>query len=98
MLREGYRAAAGAAAALRRDIRRAGGAPQGARRISAPTVDLLRTFASQSVLAIQNARLFLEIEEKGGSSPSASQHKSQFLANMSHELRTPLNAIIGLTE
>jgi len=62
------------------------------------TIDLLQTFASQSVIAIQNARLFQEIEEKGRQLEVASQHKSQFLANMSHELRTPLNAIIGLTE
>ena len=62
------------------------------------TVDLLRTFASQSVLAIQNARLFLEIEEKGRQLAEASKHKSQFLANMSHELRTPMNAILGYTE
>jgi signal transduction histidine kinase/DNA-binding response OmpR family regulator len=62
------------------------------------TVDLLETFADQSVLAIQNARLFREIEEKGRELELASQHKSQFLANMSHELRTPLNAIIGVTE
>jgi GAF domain-containing protein/DNA-binding response OmpR family regulator len=62
------------------------------------TVDLLQTFAAQSVLAIQNARLFQEIEEKGRELAQASQHKSQFLANMSHELRTPLNAIIGVTE
>jgi GAF domain-containing protein/DNA-binding response OmpR family regulator len=62
------------------------------------TVDLLQTFATQSVLAIQNARLFHEIEEKGRELAEASQHKSQFLANMSHELRTPLNAIIGVTE
>jgi signal transduction histidine kinase len=62
------------------------------------TVDLLQTFATQSVLAIQNARLFHEIEEKGRELAEASQHKSQFLANMSHELRTPLNAIIGLTD
>jgi len=62
------------------------------------TIDLLQTFASQSVIAIQNARLFQEIEEKGRQLEIASQHKSQFLANMSHELRTPLNAIIGLTE
>jgi signal transduction histidine kinase/DNA-binding response OmpR family regulator len=64
----------------------------------APVLDLLQTFATQSVLAIQNARLFQEIEEKGRQLELASQHKSQFLANMSHELRTPLNAIIGLTE
>jgi signal transduction histidine kinase len=63
-----------------------------------PTVKLLETFASQSVLAIQNARLFHEIEEKGHQLEVASQHKSQFLANMSHELRTPLNAILGYTE
>ena len=50
------------------------------------------------MLAIQNARLFSEIEEKSRALQVASQHKSQFLANMSHELRTPLNAIIGLTE
>ena len=62
------------------------------------TVDLLKTFAAQSVLAIQNAQLFQEIEEKGQQLEQASQHKSQFLANMSHELRTPLNAIIGYSE
>jgi signal transduction histidine kinase len=62
------------------------------------TVDLLRTFAAQSVLAIQNARLFSEIGEKSRQLEVASQHKSQFLANMSHELRTPLNAILGYTE
>jgi signal transduction histidine kinase len=62
------------------------------------TVDLLQTFGAQSVLAIQNARLFHEIEEKGRELAQASQHKSQFLANMSHELRTPLNAIIGVSE
>jgi GAF domain-containing protein len=61
-------------------------------------VDLMRAFASQSVLAIQNARLFREIEEKGRQLETASRHKSQFLANMSHELRTPLNAILGYTE
>ena len=62
------------------------------------TVDLLQTFAAQSVLAIQNANLFSEVEEKSRQLEIASQHKSQFVANMSHELRTPLNAIIGLTE
>ena len=62
------------------------------------TVDLLQTFAAQSVLAIQNARLFTEIEEKSRQLEVASEHKSQFLANMSHELRTPLNAILGYTE
>jgi signal transduction histidine kinase/putative methionine-R-sulfoxide reductase with GAF domain len=62
------------------------------------TVDLIKTFAAQSALAIQNARLFHEIEDKGRQLEVASQHKSQFLANMSHELRTPLNAILGYTE
>ena len=62
------------------------------------TIDLLETFADQSVLAIQNARLFREIEEKSRELAEASKHKSQFLANMSHELRTPLNAILGYAE
>jgi signal transduction histidine kinase len=61
-------------------------------------VNLLQTFAGQSVLAIQNARLFREIEDKGRQLEMASKHKSQFLANMSHELRTPLNAILGYTK
>jgi signal transduction histidine kinase len=61
-------------------------------------IDLLDTFAAQSVLAIQNARLFREIEEKSRELAEASKHKSQFLANMSHELRTPLNAILGYAE
>ena len=60
--------------------------------------ELLQTFATQSVLAIQNARLFREIEEQRRALEVASQHKSQFLANMSHELRTPMNAIIGVSE
>src|SRR5204863_2510025 len=58
----------------------------------------LQTFASQSALAIQNARLFSEIEDKSRQLEEVSQHKSDFLANMSHELRTPLNAIIGFSE
>jgi len=62
------------------------------------TVELLQTFATQSVLAIQNARLFREIAEKSLELEVASHHKSQFLANMSHELRTPLNAILGYSE
>jgi signal transduction histidine kinase len=62
------------------------------------TIELLSTFATQSALAIQNARLFHEIEDKSHQLEAASQHKSEFLANMSHELRTPLNAIIGFSE
>jgi signal transduction histidine kinase len=62
------------------------------------TIELLKTFAAQSVLAIQNARLFGEIDEKSRQLEIESRHKSQFLANMSHELRTPLNAILGYTE
>jgi signal transduction histidine kinase len=61
-------------------------------------VNLLQTFATQSALAIQNARLFREIEDKSRQVEAASRHKSEFLANMSHELRTPLNAIIGFSE
>jgi len=61
-------------------------------------IDVLKTFATQSALAIQNARLFREIEDKSRQLEVASQHKSEFLANMSHELRTPLNAIIGFSE
>ncbi len=61
-------------------------------------VDVLKTFATQSALAIQNARLFREIEDKSRQLEVASQHKSEFLANMSHELRTPLNAVIGFSE
>ena len=60
--------------------------------------ELLQTFAAQSSVAIQNARLFREIEQKSKELEIASRHKSQFLANMSHELRTPLNAILGYTE
>ena len=61
-------------------------------------IDLLKTFATQSALAIQNARLFREIEDKSRQIEAANRHKSEFLANMSHELRTPLNAIIGFSE
>jgi GAF domain-containing protein len=61
-------------------------------------VELLKTFATQSALAIQNARLFRELADKSRQLEAASQHKSEFLANMSHELRTPLNAIIGFSE
>jgi len=61
-------------------------------------VDLLKTFASQAVIAIQNVRLFNEIQDKSLLLELANRHKSEFLANMSHELRTPLNAIIGFSE
>jgi signal transduction histidine kinase len=61
-------------------------------------IALLRTFADQAVIAIQNARLFHEIQDKSRQLEVANQHKSEFLANMSHELRTPLNAIIGFSE
>jgi len=61
-------------------------------------MSLLTTFANQAVIAIQNARLFHEIQEKSAQLEVANKHKSEFLANMSHELRTPLNAIIGFSE
>src|SRR5262245_52656840 len=64
----------------------------------ADTLELLRTCATQSALAIENARLFQEIADKSRQLEVASQHKSEFLANMSHELRTPLNAVIGFSE
>ena len=65
---------------------------------SQSTSNCCKTFAAQSVLAIQNARLFGEIEDKNRQLAEASENKSQFVSSMSHELRTPLNAIIGLTE
>ena len=61
-------------------------------------ITLLQTFADQAVIAVRNARLFQEIQDKGRQLEVANQHKSEFLANMSHELRTPLNAIIGFSE
>ena len=95
----GYRAVLGVP--LLRDGRLVGGLV--IRRIrpgefSPSVVSMLQTFTGQSVLAIQNARLFDEIRQKGAQLEAANQLKSQFLANMSHELRTPLNAIIGVTE
>ena len=61
-------------------------------------VELLQTFADQAAIAIENARLFRETQEKSAQLEVANQHKSEFLANMSHELRTPLNAVIGFSE
>ena len=66
--------------------------------LRASEIALLKTFADQAVIAIENARLFREIQEKSAQLEVANQHKSEFLANMSHELRTPLNAIIGFSE
>ena len=64
----------------------------------ASTIDLMQTFAHQSVLAMNNARLFREVDQKGRELAIANEHKSQFFANMSHELRTPLNAVLGYSE
>jgi signal transduction histidine kinase len=66
--------------------------------IPAHTLDLLQTFAAQAAVAVENARLFQEIQEKSQQLELASKHKSQFLANMSHELRTPMNAVLGYTD
>jgi signal transduction histidine kinase len=64
----------------------------------ARTVELMQTFAHQSVLAMKNARLFRQVQQKGRELATANEHKSQFFANMSHELRTPLNGMLGFSE
>ena len=64
----------------------------------ASTVGLMQTFAHQSVLAMNNARLFREVDQKGRELAIANAHKAQFFANMSHELRTPLNGVLGFSE
>jgi signal transduction histidine kinase len=68
------------------------------RPFTAQQIALLKTFADQAVIAIENVRLFRELQQKSRQLEAASQHKSEFLANMSHELRTPLNAVIGFSE
>jgi signal transduction histidine kinase len=86
MLREGT--AIGVLALMRNAVR----------PFSDKQIELISTFADQAAIAIENVRLFNEIQDKSRQLAEASQHKSQFLANMSHELRTPLNAIIGVSE
>ena len=98
LLRTGTRASRHPAAARRRADRRAHGQQETPGAFAPEVIELLQTFATQSALAIQNARLFWEIADKSRQLEAASRHKSEFLANMSHELRTPLNAILGFSE
>ena len=98
-LRAGYRTFL--AAPMMRDGNATGVLVVARRRVEPFTerqIDLITTFADQAVIAIENVRLFDEIQDKSRQLAEASQHKSQFLANMSHELRTPLNAILGYNE
>jgi signal transduction histidine kinase len=98
-LAEGYRSAL--AVPTTRGTELTGGIVLARRSVGGYTereVDLLRTLANGCSIAIEHARLFLEIGQKNTALQSASQHKSQFLANMSHELRTPMNAILGFTD
>jgi signal transduction histidine kinase len=98
LLRHGYRSLL--AVPLLRENRLLGGLVvnrKSAGEFAPRVIELLKTFATQSALAIQNAQLFREIEDKSRQLEIASRQKSAFLANMSHELRTPLNAIIGFT-
>src|SRR5262249_25274981 len=94
LVRSPHRSAAGGEGPLRALV-----LPRPApREVPAPVVSLIQSFADQSAIALEKARLFEEIAEKSRELEIASQHKSQFVANMSHELRTPLAAMLGYAE